>query len=76
MSDPTLGGFLPTFEPVSEAEEAAHGAYVNRHFPPLRERELSREERLADLAGSDVAELAEGETVEGLLRRHRMGGFR
>jgi hypothetical protein len=76
MSDPTLGGFLPTSEPTSEADEAAYRAYMHRYFAQAREREPSPKERLAELAGADVAELPEGEAVEGLMRRHRIGGFR
>ena len=69
MSDRTLGGFLPTFAPVSEAEEAAHGAYMHRAFPHLRERTSSREERLAELLGPGVAELADGAIVDAWARR-------
>ena len=72
MNDPTLGGFLPTLEPMSNAEEAAHRAYMHRHFP--HQREPSREERLAELAGSDVAEMPEREALDALLQRHRIGG--
>jgi hypothetical protein len=45
----TLGGFLAPLATTSEAEEAAFGAYVDRHFPALRDHEPTHEQRLADM---------------------------
>jgi hypothetical protein len=58
----------------SEADEAAYQGCMRRHFPDLRDGELSDEDRMAELAGPDVAKLPEGEAVEAVLRRHRVGG--
>ena len=59
------GGFYIEPEPVSEAEEAAQRAYTDRHFPQLRERELSGEERLSDMSEP----LAEGDDADHLDRQ-------
>jgi hypothetical protein len=75
MSDPTLGGFLPRFEPIVEAEEAAQSRWLRR-FPSAGSADFDQSARLAELAGADVAALTDGETVDAFVRRRFPGGLR
>jgi hypothetical protein len=56
MTDPTLGGFLPRIEPVTEAEQA----WMRAQFPAAADGEPDPQEVMARFAGPDVAALPEG----------------